>query len=48
MVIINEITSKIIKNARNGESIRNLANRIGFAYSAVYAWVLELEKYGLE
>ena len=45
MVIINEITLKIIKNAMNGESIRSLANRIGFAYSAVYGWILELEKY---
>ncbi|MCX6747190.1 MAG: helix-turn-helix domain-containing protein [Candidatus Pacearchaeota archaeon] len=45
MVIVNEITIKIIKNAKEGESIRSLANRIGFAYSAVYNWVLELEKY---
>jgi len=44
-MITNEITVKIIRNARNGESIRSLANRIGFAYSAVYNWVLELEKY---
>jgi len=44
-MIINEITIKIIRNAKDGESIRSLANRIGFAYSAVYGWVLELEKY---
>jgi len=45
MKIANEITMKITKNARNGESIRSLANRIGFAYSAVYNWILELERY---
>jgi hypothetical protein len=45
MNIINGITTEIIKNARNGESIRSLASRIGFAYSAVYGWILELEKY---
>ncbi|OGZ71106.1 MAG: hypothetical protein A2904_02350 [Candidatus Staskawiczbacteria bacterium RIFCSPLOWO2_01_FULL_33_9] len=45
MTIINEITIKIIRNAKDGESIRSLANKIGFAYSAVYGWILELEKY---
>ena len=44
-MIINEITIKIIRNAKDGESIRSLANKIGFAYSAVYGWILELEKY---
>ena len=44
-MIINEVTVRIIRNARDGESIRSLANRIGFAYSAVYGWILELEKY---
>jgi len=44
-MIINEITIKIIRNAKDGESIRSLANKIGFAYSAVYNWILELEKY---
>ena len=47
MSIINEITIEIIRNARNGESIRSLAKRTGFAYSAVYNWVLNLEKYDL-
>jgi hypothetical protein len=47
MGIFNEITMEIIKNAKDRESIRSLANRIGFAYSAVYTWVLELEKYGV-
>ena len=46
-MIINEITIKIIRNARNGESIRSLANKTGFAYSAVYNWILRLEKYGV-
>jgi hypothetical protein len=45
MIIINEITIKIIRNAKDGESIRSLTNKIGFAYSAVYGWILELEKY---
>ena len=43
--IINEITVEIIKNAENGESVRSLASKMGFAYSAVYGWILELEKY---
>lgn len=38
---------KIIRNAKNGESIRSLANKTGFAYSAVYNWILALEKYGV-
>lgn len=45
MVLTNEITIKIIRNAKDGESINSLANRIGFAYSAIYNWILELEKY---
>jgi len=47
MKIINEITVEIVKNAENGESIRSLATKIGFAYSAVYKWISELEKYGV-
>ncbi|MBS3149905.1 helix-turn-helix domain-containing protein [Candidatus Woesearchaeota archaeon] len=47
MVIVNEITIKIIRHAKDGESIRSLANRIGYAYSAVYNWILNLEKYGV-
>lgn len=46
-MIINEITVKIIRNARDGDSIRSLSNKTGFAYSAVYNWILELEKYGI-
>lgn len=47
MNIINEITAGIVKKAKNGESIYSLASKVGFAYSAVYNWVLELEKYGV-
>ena len=47
MGIINEITLSIIKNAEDGESIHSLASKLGFAYSAVYRWILELEKYGV-
>ena len=46
-MIINEITMEIVKNVRDGESIRSLANKIGFAYSAVYRWVSALENYGV-
>jgi len=37
----------IVKNARDGESIYSVASKIGFAYSAVYKWISELEKYGV-
>ena len=47
MVIVNEITMNIVKNADDGESIRSLASKMGFAYSAVYTWVLVLERYGV-
>ena len=47
MVIVNEITMNIVKNAEDGESIYSLATKIGFAYSAVYRWISELERYGV-
>ena len=47
MAIINEITMDIVKNAEDGESINSLASKIGFAYSAVYRWISELERYGV-
>jgi DNA-binding transcriptional ArsR family regulator len=47
MSLINEISVAIVKNAKDGESIHSLAAKIGFAYSAVYGWVSELEKYGV-
>ncbi len=37
----------IIKNIEDGDTIHNLAKRIGFAYSAVYKWVNTLEEYGV-
>lgn len=37
----------IVKNAEDGESIYSLASRMGFAYSAVYKWISELERYGV-
>jgi hypothetical protein len=46
MGIINEITTAIITEAKDGESIRSLASKIGFAYSAVYKWIFELKRYG--
>ncbi|MAH45714.1 hypothetical protein CMI37_07780 [Candidatus Pacearchaeota archaeon] len=47
MSILNEITMKIVKNVKNGESILSLANKIGFAYSAVYKWVKTLQNYNV-
>ena len=47
MKIINEITMSIVKNAKDGENIHSLANKIGFAYSSVYRWIFELKKYGV-
>ena len=47
MKVINEITVGIVKNAKDGESIHSLASKMGFAYSAVYRWISELEKYGV-
>ena len=43
--MINNITMNIIKHAKDGETIRSLAHRIGFAYSAVYKWIAVLERY---
>ena len=47
MAIMNEITMSIVKNAEEGESIHSLTAKMGFAYSAVYTWVLQLERYGV-
>lgn len=47
MEIVSKITMEIVKNAKDGESIHSLASKIGFAYSAVYNGVCELEKYGV-
>ncbi|MEK6825555.1 MAG: helix-turn-helix domain-containing protein [Nanoarchaeota archaeon] len=47
MSIVHEIPAKIVQHIEDGESIHSLAVKIGFAYSAVYKWVHELEKYGI-
>jgi len=47
MEIVNKITMSIIKNAEDGESIYSLASKVGFAYSAVYKAISDLEKYGV-
>ena len=45
--IFNQITASIVENAVDGQTIRELARKIGFAYSAVYKWVNVLEEYGV-
>jgi len=47
MAIVNEITRNIVKNAEDGDSIHSLTSKIGFAYSAVYRWISELERFGV-
>lgn len=47
MKIINPITVNIIKNARDGDTIRNISKRTGFAYSAAYRWVVALKEIGV-
>ncbi len=47
MEIINPITTEVIKNVENGTSIHRLANKTGFAYSAVYKWVKRLQDYNV-
>ena len=47
MEIINQITTAIIKNAKDGDTIRSLAERTGFAYSAVYKWIMILKDYNV-
>ena len=43
--MINQITNSIVKHAKNGETIHSLAKKTGFAYSAVYKWVMVLRDY---
>lgn len=47
MKLINPITAGIIKEAKDGDSIRKVAKKTGFAYSAVYRWVENLEALGV-
>lgn len=45
--IINPVTAAIIKVAKDGDTIREIAMKTGFAYSAVYRWVTELARHGM-
>ena len=45
--IINPVTAAIIKEAEDGNTIREIAIKTGFAYSAVYRWVIELAKHNI-
>ncbi len=45
--IINPITAAIINEAKDGDTIRKIAMKTGFAYSAVYRWVMELVKHDM-
>lgn len=47
MKIINPITVAIMNETRNGDSIREVSRKTGFAYSAVYRWVMALVDYGV-
>ncbi|MBI2172955.1 MAG: hypothetical protein HYT73_01955 [Candidatus Aenigmarchaeota archaeon] len=45
--IINPVTAAIISAAEDGNTIREVAMKTGFAYSAVYRWVMELAKHNI-
>jgi len=45
--IINPVTAAIIKKAKDGDTIREIAKKTGFAYSAVYRWITELAKHDM-
>jgi len=45
--MINAITMAIITKVKDGETIRSLAMKMNIAYSAVYKWVMVLERYGV-
>ena len=45
--IINPVTAAIIKDAKDGNTIREISMKTGFAYSAVYRWVMELAKHDM-
>ncbi|MBS3150756.1 hypothetical protein J4443_00025 [Candidatus Woesearchaeota archaeon] len=47
MKIINQITSSIVKHAEDGETIHSLTKKTGFAYSAVYKWIMILKDYDI-
>ena len=43
--MIYPITAAIIKEAKDGDTIREISIKTGFAYSAVYKWITELAKH---
>ncbi len=45
--IINPVTAAIIKQAKDGDTIREVAKKTGFAYSAVYRRVTELARHDM-
>src|SRR3989338_10405794 len=45
--IINPVTAAIIKHAKDGNTIREISMKTGFAYSAVYRRVAELAKHDM-
>ena len=45
--IINPITAAIIKDAKDGDTIMDISMKTGFAYSAVYRWIMELAKHDI-
>ncbi len=47
MKTINPITTEIIKKAEDKDTIREIAKKTGFAYSAVYRWINQLNKLGI-
>ncbi len=47
MKTINPITAKIIETIEDKDTIRKIAKKTGFAYSAVYYWINQLYKLGV-
>ncbi|MBI4171048.1 MAG: helix-turn-helix domain-containing protein [Candidatus Aenigmarchaeota archaeon] len=45
--MINPITMSIIRNAKDGDTIREISVKTGFAYSAVYGWIKKLDDFGV-
>jgi hypothetical protein len=45
--IINPLTAAIIRQAKDGDTIREVAKKTGFAYSAIYRWVTEMTKHDM-
>src|SRR3989344_3050723 len=47
MKIINPITAAIIEKTKEGDTVRAVAIKTGFAYSAVHNWISKLENMGV-